>query len=331
MNQGAGGDDLGQNQAGCPAGGNTPGCVGIRDTTVWLRHSQLGMVKIGHGSTATDNLILIDLGGMSGASTSDVALYNGGFAIPRNGVYDNFNRTWGVAINGGVSFDTARRNHILYETPALAGFTVQAAVGEDNFWDVALRYAGEFSGFRLAFGIGYQEDTEFNTPTQTTTGVTLTQSINCTTDCNRKETELKGSASLLHVSSGLFVTGAAARREVKDAISLVGGADNEDHTESFWYLAGGIRKNWFGYGDTVLFGEYSEHNDFLRRNVNFNNVVDSKATVWGAGIVQYIDAAAMELFLTYKHYSLDETLSGGTPFTGQEDFSTVIGGTRISF
>ncbi|NJO34750.1 MAG: hypothetical protein HC869_18135 [Rhodospirillales bacterium] len=70
MDQLFGGDDL---------GGSATGVGLLRDSTVWLRHSQLGMVKVGHGSTATDNLILIDLGGMAGAGTADVALYNGGF------------------------------------------------------------------------------------------------------------------------------------------------------------------------------------------------------------------------------------------------------------
>jgi hypothetical protein len=325
LNQANGGDDLGASGGGSGTGG-TPGNLAMRDSTVWLRHSQLGMIKVGHGSTATDNLVLIDLGGMSGASTPDIALYNGGFIIPRNGVYDNTNRTWTTAINGGVSYDTTRRNHVLYETPTLAGFTVQAAFGEDNYWDVALRYAGEFAGFRLAFGIGYQEDTEFNSPTGA-----LPAALLCASDCNRKETELKGSASILHVGTGLFLTGAAGQREVENATSLTGAAGNQNHDENFWYLAGGISQNWFGYGKTVLFGEYSEHNDGLRRNANFNNVIDSKVTHWGLGVVQYVDAAAMEVFLTYKHYDLEETLTGGVPFTGQHDFQTVIGGARISF
>jgi len=64
VNQGNGGDDLG--------GVGVPGI--LRDSTVWLKHARLGMLKIGHGSTATDNLVLIDLGGMAGAGTPDVAL-----------------------------------------------------------------------------------------------------------------------------------------------------------------------------------------------------------------------------------------------------------------
>jgi hypothetical protein len=109
MNQTNGGDDLG--------GVSTPGI--LRDSTVWMRHARLGMVKIGHGSTATDNLILIDLGGMAGAGTADVALYNGGFIAVNNGAYLPVANTWGQLINAGTSFDTTRRNHVLYETPTL--------------------------------------------------------------------------------------------------------------------------------------------------------------------------------------------------------------------
>jgi hypothetical protein len=310
MNQSNGGDDLGATGAattGSQCGASSgAGCATLRDSTVWLRHSQLGMLKVGHGSTATDNLILIDLGGMAGAGTADVALYNGGFFATTGGGFAN--GTWGQLL--GAGFDTSRRNHVLYETPALAGFTVQAAVGEDNFWDVALRYAGEFSGFRLAFGIGYQQDTEFNG---------AAGAFVCTTNCNRKDTEIKGSASLLHVASGLFVTAAGGKRETenKDPIGL-----NSDFDQKFWYVAAGIRKNFLGIGDTVLFGEYSEHTDFVK--LAFSDSF-SDVTHWGIGVNQYIDAAAMEVFLTYKSFSAD--VSSG-PIN---DFSAVIGGARVNF
>ncbi len=171
------------------------------------------MVKVGHGSTATDNLVLIDLGGMSGASTPDVALYTGGFRIGGPGaVYASpggTNITWSSAILGGFeSWDTNRRNHVLYETPTHFGFSLQTAIAEDNFWDIALRYAGEHHGFRAAFGIGYRENSEFNLPA----GFSGTDVI-CTTSCNLTEKSVLGSASVLHVATGLFLTGAAGVRE----------------------------------------------------------------------------------------------------------------------
>jgi hypothetical protein len=331
MNQGNGGDDL-DGTTGAGTSGRTDV---LRDSTVWLQHSQLGKIKIGHGSTATDNLVLIDLGGMAGAGTPDLGLYMGAFRF-RNaaGVLGNSSQTWQRALAGHESFDTSRRNHVMYETPTIMGFNVQAAVAEDNYWDVALRYAGEFAGFRLAFGIGYQEDSEFNSPGQSGTpagGLTSgLNSIICTDACDAKTQELKGSASILHVASGLWLTGAGGQRQVDGA----GSAGVPDLT--FWYLAGGIRKNFFGFGDTVLFGEYYESKGGLANAAFLTNTASglvggdtsSKATEWGLGINQYIDAAAMEVFVTYKHFSLDANLA---TLGSSEDFQAVIAGARVNF
>ena len=44
-----------------------------------------------------------------------------------------------------------------FESIALQGFTFSAAFGEDDLWDVALRYAGEFNGIKIALGAGYSQ------------------------------------------------------------------------------------------------------------------------------------------------------------------------------
>jgi len=308
VNQTNGGDDLG--------GVAVPGI--LRDSTVWLRHKSLGMVKIGHGSTSTDNLVLIDLGGMSGASTPDVALYGGGMFAAQNGLPDTYTAfTWGQMINGGTSWDTARKNHVLYETPSLHGFTLQAAVAEDNYWDIALRYAGEFNGIRIAAGIGYQEDTEFNG---------AAGAFVCTVSCNQKATELKGALSVMHTPTGLFMTGSAGNREVENAQFAAGGAI-DTREGSYWHLAGGLSRKFFGIGNTVLFGEYGNHEDMLR----FANVAvtGSNATNWGIGVIQYVDAAAMEIFATYKAFEGDFNV--GAVRTDLKDLNMFIIGTRISF
>ncbi|HEX4892283.1 MAG TPA: hypothetical protein VFV47_03285 [Hyphomicrobiaceae bacterium] len=287
----------------------------LRDTTVWLRHARLGMVKIGHGSTSTDNLVLIDLGTRDAAGTMDIALYNGGFILRSEGgtLASATNMNWNAVTRGHESWDTSRRNHILYETPALHGFTVQAAVAEDNYWDVALRYAGEFNGVRVAFGIGYQEDTEFNAPA----GLLDVNGALCTTLCDAKTTDLKGSASVLHVPTGLFLTVAGGVRELEGSRDTTAGGRYAGPDLKTWHIAGGIRRNFFGYGPTVLFGEYTwaegglEQASFLGTvsNYSLNTVAtgstSSEMTQWGIGINQYIDAAAMQVFVTYKNWSME--------------------------
>ena len=311
----ANGDDLG-------------GAVSLRDSTVWIKDRRLGMVKIGHGSTATDNLILVNLGNTSGAATSDVALYNGGFNLAVAGVYQGSvsaaTGAWsGVAWKDvlGSGFDTSRRNHVLYETPTLAGFSLQTAVAEDNFWDIAVRYANEWNGVRVAFGIGYLRDTEFDEADIATPWV-------CNKNCTKEISEFKGSASIMHVPSGLFLTGAWGRRTfdltATDATTTVPAATEA----TFWYLAGGISRNFTGMGNTVLYAEYSNHADFLALNAKLGATA-SDADMWGLGVVQHIDAAAMEVFLAYKSYSGD--FSVGAAKTKLDDFSAVIAGTKINF
>ncbi len=318
------GDDLG-------------GAVSLRDSTVYLEHRQMGRVKIGHGSTATDNLILIDLGGKGAGSTPDNPLYVGAMRLAFSGAtnYSRFNQA--QIQTGGIGFDTARRNHVMYQTPTLAGFTLQAAVAEDNYWDVALRYAGEFGGFRLAGGIGYQEDTEFNTRNFSNSfDAALGSTVICDSNCAGKATELKGSASVLHVPTGLFVTGAAGRREWENlqrvnanagtgAITSINGIPNGD--AMFWYLSGGISQNFFGIGRTVLYGEYGENSDFLTQLRE--TVSDSDSTMWGIGITQHVDAAAMEVFATYKNFSGEYTENNAK--VNVQDLGMVLVGTRINF
>ena len=126
-----------------------------------------------------------------------------------------------------------------------------------------------------------------------------------------------------------------------------------------FYLAGGISKNFFGIGKTVGFVEYEENKGGLAQaaflnglgtsttlnvsgmnGTNFDATTGSKATFWGLGAVQYIDAAAMEVFVSYRNYSLETNgFMGANNINtilnknngGTNDFQTVIMGTKINF
>ena len=231
----------------------------------------------------------------------------------------------------------------MYETPTLAGFFVQAAVAEDNYWDIALKYADEFNGVRIAGAIGYLEDTKFNG------GFQLFNQAGalCVTNCDLKSEELKGSLSLKHMPTGLFVSAGAGERELSGSNTAVTGAYVGPNAR-FWSLAGGIARNVTGLGDTVFFGEYSEHKGGLAQQQFIANPAvlqhctgatgcGSTVSQWGLGVNQFIDAAAMEIFATYKNYSLESSgfVDGSsTPnkgASGVSDMSMFIVGTRIQF
>jgi hypothetical protein len=91
---------------------------------------------------------------------------------------------------------------------------------------------------------------------------------------------------------------------------------------------GGIMKNWTGWGNTTFYGEWGRFDDGtvgLLASVAYPGlgptatggfdpgsiVVASDVTWWGAGIVQTIDAAAMDFYVAYRHYEASATMSGG--------------------
>ena len=96
-----------------------------------------------------------------------------------------------------------------------------------------------------------------------------------------------------------------------------------------WLIQAGIAKNWFGIGNTALYGEYGVATDWgaeaVGRNfagnsavelpspaansvctptlLNFttvNGVTDTEMRIWGMGITQNVDAAASTLYLGYR-------------------------------
>lgn len=317
MDQTVGGDDLG-------------GAVLLRDSTVWLRHAKMGRVKIGHGSTATDNLILIDLSNAGVASSADPGVWNNGFFL-RSDLAGGalVPLTWSNMLNQGVSFDTARRNHVSYETPNIAGFIAEAAVAEDNYWDVALRYAGEFGGFRVAGGIGYSVDTD----------AAVFHPVGALAFAGIPTPEIKtmvASLSVMHTASGFFVTAAGGKRDVGFSLAA-GGATLQAEDPTFWHVTAGWEKNVFGFGRTTIYGEYHEAKDmigfaFAAPGIDLN--ITSKANVMGVGVVQAIDAAGLDVWASYKRYSGDVDLTttvGINGSLGVQDFSAVMGGVRLSF
>jgi predicted porin len=312
---------------GIPTGSRTTGGF---DTDIvvtlanwYLDHSQLGRVTVGRANTATAGISTIDLGGAGVIANANIGYWQRSMFLADGGVL--LDATWAGALGGNTvnGASLSRGNVITYTSPTFGGFSAQAAWGEDDVWDVALRYAGEFSGFRVAAGIGYIHN-----------GSGLGDVNEEFSASSARPTQVKGSASVLHIATGLFLTGAYVNQDNDTA-------GRPDIT--LWYVQGGIAKNWTGLGNTVLYGEYARVNDGLRglssddldADLIANGLVTgsegSEATVIGLGVVQHIDAAAMELFLAYRRYSAEiETLQPARTLD-YNDMDVVMGGARIRF
>ena len=88
-------------------------------------------------------------------------------------------------------------------------------------------------------------------------------------------------------------------------------------------IQAGITKNWFGMGNTSFYGEYGRADGLHQERSGEQTLVKKIApnvwpsplpvprpTFWGIGVVQQIDAAAMELYLGWRRYETDISGTG---------------------
>ena len=185
--------------------------IAVRHSAWWVRNNQLGTVTLGHTSTATDNIILKDVGGiMPGAA--NIATIGGSFIVRRADWYEQGDGalvSTGVDttlndFSAGASVDTLRRNVIRYDAPRFSGqwgnVDLSAAWGEDDFYDVAVEHSINYSDWKFRFGAGYLHDT------------TEGRVDDGHPEYFRDREEYKGSASILHIPTGLFATSAYVHR-----------------------------------------------------------------------------------------------------------------------
>lgn len=113
-----------------------------------------------------------------------------------------------------------------------------------------------------------------------------------------------GSGSLKHITTGLFANVALGHGAFHvGADKLFGG-----------HVQAGIERRWLELGATTLFVEYAA----LRPELAGNTPM-----LWGLGIVQHVQPAMMDVFLSYRRHDAD--------VAGVPDANVVIGGARIRF
>lgn len=332
----------------------------LRDAHWFVKSKSLGGVSVGLQATATDAITEINqaqtqyFSKFSDVEDSGLGLF---LRSPVNGGLSTLSWRRLIGDGGDQPGEGERRfEAVKYESPTFAGFAISASWGADDFWDVALRYAGEFSGFKVAAGIGYGEITD-NFQTQT-----VCNSASAGNGADRSDTrchQFGGSVSVLHDPTGLFVNFGAGTKtdEIIDQTKRFAGT-GADEKQDFWAVQGGIEKKFTDYGKTTIYGEYYNFNGGADQRRSVDGVDDGVAdalspfaaggdgAIWstgvqmyGAGIAQGFDAAALVLYLSYRHYEADLTLrqiSGGVADGALadvplEDLDVVVSGGIIKF
>lgn len=316
----------------------------VRHSNWWLRSNKFGTATVGFGSTATDNIILEDTGGII-AGAQNIATIGGNLIVrhadePEEGPEALITRTTMSDFAAGASVDTLRRNMVRYDAPrihALGGnIDVSAAVGEDDFFDAAIRYDVNFNDFRFRSGIGYLHDTD---------------EPDDRTGSERDRQEIKGSASIIHVPSGIFLTAAFVHREFhgsdpsdqaifgENTTGIVTPAGTNRPDTEYRYFASGIRHSFSRIGDTTVYGEYGRVDDAITglREAGYSEVTESQLEMIGASISQDIEAAGMDIYAGFRHFKYETSganVSGASFVEGPEpltDLMMFFAGSRVKF
>lgn len=254
----------------------------LRKNELYVESEQFGRVTIGQGSSAGDGITGIVLGN----SQSTAALDFGG------------------GLDGGVlgvfisDLGTSRVDRVRYDTPSIYGFIVSASWGEDDLVDVALRFKKEWNSIRFAAGIAY-----------------ASQEIDAPSTEDTEFEQFSGSASIMHVPTGLFAAVSAGNRDIDSATIEIGGIEIPlaDAEQSFVYGQVGIEKRFFSPGSTTLYADYGQY-----------EIEDVEIDRFGFGIVQSIDSAAMDLYAHAAFFDLEDT-------GFEDDISIVMIGSIIKF
>lgn len=289
----------------------------------YLQSKELGKVSVGRQANAAKSAAMFT--DQSGTQIIDNYTFLAGFPqfiIRSGGNLAPASLTWGQlgfcysqGVPLGGDCDGIVMNAVRYDTPVFSGFSASASWGEDDDWEIAARYTGEWSGFKVLFGVGYSENTDEGVAVALPAG-------------SKKDTNFfQAGGYIQHLASGIFIHGAYGREDNSNTV-LAGGIipPNSDQ----WYFKSGIRQKWTSLGATIVYGDYAQYNDQLGPGALALGATSSTLRRFGGGIAQEIDAAAMTVYLKYQRYDADVTgLSATVGSLDSADF--VSAGALINF
>ncbi len=353
--------------------------IRMRDANWWIESAALGRITAGR-ITSEVAVGSPDIGGIAHAVGDDLGCNGGGLQY-RTSAGALSGKTVGGYTSGCGGPWANRMQGLKYQSPTLAGFQLVATYGGNikneglnvdstaanaalagNELGIGLRYAGEFSGIRVAANGGYVMDKNFRE-----LGVTGTNSADTTLTlggalgvagsyASSDSRLLNVGLGLMHVPTGIFAQGEYSKLSVnqQNPANLAVSAGSRDATR--YHITAGITQNWFGIGKTAFYAEYQKSENFLytygvytvsgagcaavtyASTCNFSNgataalsanVSGDSQRVWGLGFNQAIDAAAMDLYINYRNVkATDPNLAAGVTL---KDVSIVTTGARIRF
>jgi hypothetical protein len=314
----------------------------------WITSDNWGTLNWGLLSPATDNVGLLP--DLSGTILEENAVLFVGFGMSvrpsgaRNSTDLASDFLWRsvttclAGAGAGADCNGYPANAFRYDSPVYRGFSMSTSYGEDDIWDIAIKYAADWGNFKVSAAYGFSSITDEGcraeptvvTPQGGCTGVPFLGGGGFPFQGLRREAEIHQlGISAIHIPSGLWVYG-YLQHEDNDGTRFVAPASDANETD-VWYVKAGIRRPWTPLGATVIWGAGGQYLDQFNglclspaanptcvaaintapfdakgnATVQLVNITGSTVNRWGAGIAQEIDAAAMHIFFRWQHLNLD--------------------------
>ena len=236
-----------------------------------------GKFSLGQGSMASDGASEVDLSGTDIVGNSGVADVGGGLSFydRSSGKYGNevggvFKRQCCDIFNRITSDGLGKRQRVRYDTPSLAGFSLAGSAGEEESADIALNYAGEWSGNQLKAIAAWANPGKGSDYAQ-----------------------LNASASLL-LNMGLNFTVGFGFHDM-DTLAA------NDSDPIFTYAKLGYKADkLFAVGSTAVSLDYGIYKNGTEL------AIDQEATAFGVQLVQELENYSTQLFAGYRLFSLED-------------------------
>lgn len=244
------------------------GDIGLLSSNVHIG-GPWGKVTVGLQSMPTDNIaVLADPSGTIWSGISPVFRGNG-FFIRGLGAGAS-NTTWGEflqclttpGLGIGLDCNGVYRNGLRYDLPAFGDLSAAVGYSNDNIYDIALKYDTNFGNFKTMLHGGYAHNSNGGTNVG-----------------GSKSQIFQAQGGVLHSGTGLFGVLTYQYEKADDANSGTG-----DDTDAY-YVKAGIKKRWFRFGDTSIYGEFGYYKDQYGGG-NVDGIDGSNVQRIGASVVQ---------------------------------------------
>lgn len=260
------------------------GTVSFRDrkVEVFAEHARYGKLWLGHGSTASDGTAEVDKSATSVVNYASISDLAGGLLF-----YDQDADDYSGTSIGNAFSDldgNGRLDRVRYDTPRFGGLMLSGDVASNQRGSAAVTWEeGDLAGFSTAAALGYSDPG------------------------SGRDYLVSGSASALHLGSGLSVTVSAGTR------------DNEgrDSSQNYYAKLGWQTMGITDIGRTAFSVDYTRSEDIAQDGDTGDSV--------GLFGVQFVPKYATELFAGVRWHSLDRD---------NADFDDIVAGVtgaRVKF